>query len=126
MSLLGSHGVFMPSFMMIGLKMWTLQGCIQAHRRTQTDGQTDIQTDRKTDRQSFFYHIDIRQSRFWAMTNNTFVAFQRSTISYRRIIIAMMNGTPIFYHFCISYDRMSFEKKFGTKRLIVMLHLRFR
>ena len=46
MSLPGSQGVSMPSFMPIGLKLWALEGYIH--------------TDTHTDRQSSFYYIDRR------------------------------------------------------------------
>ena len=40
----GSQGVFMPSFMPIGLKLWALEGYTH--------------TNRQTDRQSYFNYID--------------------------------------------------------------------
>ena len=48
MSLPGSQGVSMPSFMPIVQKLWALEGYIQTDRQTHT----------QTDRQSFFYYID--------------------------------------------------------------------
>ena len=50
MSLPGSQGVSMPSFISIGLKLWALEGYIQ--------------TDRHTHRQSFLYYIDVNLNNF--------------------------------------------------------------